>query len=81
VRLDNEILKRYRKKKKMKQSELAKHLGVAGPQMVSNIERGLSELPLKHLSVYHQVLGIPKPALVAIKRRDYDLRILEALGL
>jgi len=44
-----ELLKKYRAKSEVTQSQLAKHLKLTTPQYISNMERGLCPIPLKHV--------------------------------
>lgn len=46
-----EFLKQARVKAKLTQGDVSKSLGYTSPQFISNIERGLSVVPLKTLAI------------------------------
>jgi transcriptional regulator with XRE-family HTH domain len=65
--------------KKMSQSDLAAKLGYTTGQFISNIERGLADLPADKLSTVCQLLNIPKEEMCDAVVADYRLHIQSAL--
>jgi len=73
------LIKSYRELANLSQAELAKKLGYTSPQFVSNIERGLSEMPTKKLKLLQKVLNIPTQKLIAMKLKPVRARLEKAL--
>lgn len=73
------LIKSYRELANLSQAELAKKLGYTSPQFVSNIERGLSEMPTKKLKLLQKVLNIPTQKLIAMKLKPIKERLQKAL--
>lgn len=59
-------LKQIRTTAGVSQQALARELGLASGQSISNIERGLSRLPPRHYDAISRILGVPKDDLVDI---------------
>lgn len=59
-----EILKTYRKKHNFSQREIAEWMGLSCAQSVSNVERGLSPLPVHWIPVLEVELSIPRGMLL-----------------
>lgn len=68
-------LKRKRIEKGLTQSDVAGKLGYGSPQFISNIERGISSVPLKSLRVIVEMYGLSADEVVNIlldeKRKYY----------
>ena len=69
------LLKQARERKGISQGQLSKALGFSNPQFISNIERGLSELPTKHFKKVEKILGIPMPKLIEMKIESTQKRL------
>lgn len=59
----------------MSQSDLSHKLGYKNGQFISNVERGLCSIPLKSLSLFCEVLGVPKSKVVEVILKDTELTI------
>lgn len=70
-----DLLKKYRKKRKMKQREIAAHFGWTTSMFVSNLERGKSALPPKQFKTWSKLLGIPLNKLVEAHVADYKAKV------
>ena len=54
------FLKKKRQQAKLSQAEVAEKLGYGGPQFISNIERGVSSVPLEKLGEMAELYKISK---------------------
>jgi len=68
------MLKRKREKAKMSQWDLARKLGVHA-QFVSNWERNVCSVPLKHLDKVSVYLDIPKKKLLQMRVDRYQEKL------
>ena len=73
------IIKKYRQAKKVSQVDLAKFLGWASGQFVSNIEKGLSEWPKEVIPKVCKKLQIPHRELWAAYQTDCQLEFKDLL--
>ena len=64
--------KRLSHPKSYSQSELSKLLGYKNGQFISNVERGLCNIPLKMLSKVSEILDISSNDLKATILKDHD---------
>ncbi len=53
-----QFLKEKREAKGLTQAQVAEKLGYGSPQFISNIERGISRVPLKSLKSFMQVYDL-----------------------
>ena len=53
-----QFLKEKRESKGMTQAQVAEKLGYGSPQFISNIERGISRVPMKSLKAFMQVYDL-----------------------
>ena len=60
-----DYLRDARKQANVTQGELAEQLGYANAQFISNIERGLANLPLVQVTKAAKALGVPREELMA----------------
>ena len=74
------LLVRQRRRKNMKQTELAEILGYQGSQYVSNIERGVAPIPLNQIAKWARVLDIPKRPLMKALISDYKAQLERRLS-
>ena len=61
------FLKQKRQNVRLTQATVAKILGLEGPQFISNLERGISGLPVKHI--------VPIAELYNLEISDLGLRV------
>lgn len=73
------ILKKKREKANMSQWDLAKKLGVHA-QFISNWERNICSVPLKHLDKVSVYLDIPKKKLLQMRVNRYQEKLMEKLN-
>ena len=59
-----EFLKSKRQEAELSQHEVSAQLGYTGPQFISNLERGISQLPIYKIPVIAKLYGIPVQDLV-----------------
>ena len=50
-------------------------------QFISNIERGVTPLPVNHLATLTRVLKIPQGELASLLQRDYQTKLASTLGM
>ncbi len=68
------FLKDRREAKRLTQSEVAARLGYGSPQFISNIERGISNVPIKSLRILIEIFGLSPAEVVDIivqQKRDW----------
>ena len=79
MRAISQLLQRARIKENLSQAEVAKYLGYTSPQFISNMERGLSDLPVDKINPLCKLLGISKDevikAMLVDLRADYKREI------
>lgn len=59
------------------QRDLMFKLGLTSSQSISNVERGLVSLPIKHFKAISIVLKVPVEELVKMHTEDYSRKILK----
>lgn len=69
------LIKSARKKKKISQGYLCKLLKVKTPQSISNIERGVSPVPVKHVKILCKALHITPAVFYAAFVSDYAITL------
>lgn len=74
-------LKQQRERKGLTQSEVASKLGYGSPQFISNIERGISNVPLKSLKVIINLYQIPPQEVIDILIQERRGLLEKQLGL
>ena len=65
------LIKHARLKKGLSQGKVAKALGYANPQYISNIERGQCVFPVKKGKRFSKIVGIPGAHLKEVMVLDY----------
>ena len=73
------VIKSYRQKTSLSQSDLSVQLGYRNGQFISNVERGLCSIPLKKLKVVCHILAIPHDEMKEALLKDYSTDIDTAL--
>jgi len=76
-----EYLRRKREALSLTQSEVAQKLGYGSPQFISNIERGISNVPVKSLRVLIDLYQISADEVIHILLEDKKRALLRQLGL
>lgn len=74
-------LKNQREKRGLTQSEVASKLGYGSPQFISNIERGISNVPLKSLKVIIDLYQIQPQEVIDILIQERRSILEKQLGL
>jgi len=78
--MNNKILAKFIKKKrialKLSQKELATMLGFKTAQFISNIERGVSNIPINKISDFSKALAIDEQDLSQVLSSTYRNKIL-----
>ncbi|GIL16756.1 MAG: hypothetical protein BroJett040_05070 [Oligoflexia bacterium] len=74
-------LKTKRESKGLTQSDVASKLGYGSPQFISNIERGISSVPLKSLKVLIDLYELNTGEIVDILLTEKRTEIINELGL
>ena len=69
------MLKQLREKKGLTQADVAKRLGFGNAQFVSNIERGLAKLPVKHFKKVAALYGVPVERLIDLKLKQTEIQL------
>lgn len=75
------FLKNQREKKGLTQSEVATKLGYGSPQFISNIERGISNVPLKSLKVIIELYQVPAQEVIDILLQERRGNLERQLGI
>lgn len=76
-----EYLRRKREALRLTQSEVAQRLGYGSPQFISNIERGISNVPVKSLRIMIDLYQISANEVINILLEDKRRALLRQLGL
>lgn len=76
-----EYLRRKREALGLTQSEVAQKLGYGSPQFISNIERGISNVPVKSLRIMIDLYQISADEVIQILLEDKKRALLRQLGL
>lgn len=74
-------LKQKRQDKGLTQSDVALKMGYGSPQFISNIERGISQVPIKALRSLIEIYGISPEEIVEVliqEKRELILKQLSA---
>lgn len=74
-------LKKCREEYGVTQVEVALHLGYDSPQFISNVERGVSDPPLKSVNAWCKFVGADKYKVLKGMVSSYHDRIQQVLGL
>lgn len=61
-----QFLKEKRESKGLTQAQVAEKLGYGSPQFISNIERGISRVPLKSLKSFMQVYDLDPEQIIEL---------------
>lgn len=73
------LIKSARVKAGLTQADLGYKLGFSSPQFISNVERGLAPLPIKHAHKLSRLLNIPVDAIIKAKAADVAATLHEAV--
>ena len=76
-----EYLRNKREQLGLTQSEVAHNLGYGSPQFISNIERGISNVPVKSLRTLIDLYKISASEVIHILLEDKRRAIMRQLGL
>lgn len=74
-----QYLKLKREAKNLTQAQVAEKLGYGSPQFISNIERGVSRVPVKSLRSFIELYGVPSEEVIDLlleEKRDQLRRAL-----
>lgn len=74
------FLKSKREEKGLTQSEVARTLGYGSPQFISNIERGISSVPMKSLRLMIDLYGVSADEIVEILLEEKKQQLARALS-
>lgn len=69
------FVKKHREKVGLSQTELSRALGYSKGQFISNVERGLCSVPLKHAVDLRKALDVEAHTLTTALLRDYHSTI------
>ena len=70
----------HRKINQITQSEVAEKLGFKGCQFISNIERGLSNIPADKIKKFAELIDVPYKRLVQFALEFEKNRYLDRIG-
>ena len=76
------FLRQKRESKGLTQAQVASQLGYGSPQFISNIERGVSRVPVKSLKSFINLYGLQVDEVIDLlleERRDHLRKILGTL--
>lgn len=76
-----QMLAARREKCNVTQAQVAQELGFSSPQYISNMERGLTHLPVKHFRKVSQLLGVPMRDMVDHRIRDERHKLIQQVKL
>lgn len=76
----NKYLRVARKGTDITQLQLAKKLGFASPQFVSNWERGICKVPTNTLAKLITILKLDPDCVIELRMRDNRAILMRALG-
>lgn len=74
------FLKEQREIKGLTQAQVAQSLGYGSPQFISNIERGISRVPIKSLRQFIEVYNLRPDDVIALILDEKRLQLLKELG-
>lgn len=74
------VVREYRTKEGLSQSELSKKVGYKNGQFISNAERGLCTIPTKKLRRISVAINCPLELLIDSKQTDNLINIMSNLG-
>lgn len=75
-----ELIRTHRLKNNLSQGQLAKKLGYTTPQFVSNLERGLAQLPPRQVKKFARILQMDKKVLAIAVINDAAERLRKEIG-
>lgn len=75
------FLKEQRENKGLTQAHVADKLGYGSPQFISNIERGISRVPIKSLRQFIEVYELRVNDVINILLEEKRLQLIQELGL
>ncbi len=79
-RLGN-FLKGKREQKGLTQAQVAAKLGYGSPQFISNIERGISRVPIKSLKSFIMVYELDANEVVDVLLEEQKAQLMKQIGL
>ncbi|PIS12155.1 MAG: XRE family transcriptional regulator [Bdellovibrio sp. CG10_big_fil_rev_8_21_14_0_10_47_8] len=75
------FLKQKREQQGLTQAQVADKLGYGSPQFISNIERGISRVPLRSLKLFINVYDLKPDEVIDILLEEKRNQIKRQLGL
>lgn len=74
------FLREKRELKGLTQAQVASQLGYGSPQFISNIERGVSRVPVKSLKYFIDLYNLQADEVVDLLLEEKRLHLKKALG-
>lgn len=75
------FLREKREQKGLTQAQVAEKLGYGSPQFISNIERGISRVPLKSLRYFIDVYDLRPDDVIDLLLEEKRIQLRKQLGL
>ena len=75
------FLREKRENKGLTQAFVAQRLGYGSPQFISNIERGISRVPVKSLRQFIEVYDLRPDEVIELLLEEKKLQLIKQLGL
>lgn len=75
------FLREKRELKGLTQAQVAQRLGYGSPQFISNIERGISRVPIKSLRQFIEVYDLRPDDVIDLLLEEKRLQLIKQLGL
>lgn len=72
------LIRNWRERRGISQAQLSKILKLSTAQSVSNIERGITPLPAKHISKIAKAFGVPQKKVIRALLNDEYRRIVRS---
>lgn len=74
------FLREKREIKGLTQAQVAERLGYGSPQFISNIERGISRVPIKSLRYFVEVYDLRPDDLISVLLEEMKTQLLKQLS-
>lgn len=75
-----DTVRHHRLKRNLSQGDLAKHFNLSSPQFISNIERGITHLPVEMVPELSEFLDCPRKIFIDAQARDYMIECKEKIA-
>lgn len=75
-----EYVKQKRSEANLSQADVAKSIGLASPQFISNIERGIAGIPETKIQAFARALQVPKTTLINEMVEDFKIGLWRAIA-